>query len=1016
MDEVEERAPAREELFLDRRAFGVVGLNWEIALYLSILGLAFVLRFWDLGYRMLHHDESIHGVYSWYLYSGRGYVHNPTFHGPFLYHITALVYLLFGVSDYTARMAPAIFGLVLVALPYLLRKELGRNGALMASFLLAVSPSILYYSRSLRHDIFAATGTILLFIALWRYVDDRRSKWLFLGVGGLLLGFTNHELTFITVFILVIFLAVFTAAEWLSVLLRSRRLGDLSPEASFLLFVGTIVAPLFAPAVLIPVQLLRLPVDTAQATLIAWFAFAVLAIVSAAVGCCWNARIWPYAALLFYGVAVLLFTSFFTNPRGVETGLLGSLQYWLTQHEVSRGGQPFYYYIALMPLYEFLPLIFGFAGVVYTLVRRNRFRLFLTYWFLSSFIIYSWAGEKMPWLLIHITIPCVLLAALFLGKVIGKIDWKLALQKGVGQWALLLCLLAGAVVSLFVIGSPLRPAATALEGQRHLLQWSAAIVALLVVGVLVTRQARRLGGSMAPASTVLVAFGLVLPLWVHTSTQVNFYNGDIPVEMLVYVQSSPDVGKVMREIERIGFRTGVGKDLKVAYDSGVSWPFEWYLRDYRNRAFFGAGSPPADAPVVLVGFEDNHDQQIKAQLGDRYVGQRYKLRWWFPEDYKSAAEWVRALQGSDTRSVRSESIGLGDVIRTMLQPESIEKLWRYFIFRETLSPLGSTDFMMYVRKDLASGLWAATATTGRTSPQADVYESKVRSLTPVDVWGSLGAGAGQFDSPKGIAVGPDGSIYVADSRNNRVQKFDSSGRYLRSWGTGGKELGQFAEPWGVAVDSRGDVYVADWWNHRVQKFDSQGRVITAWGTYGLSEGVTDKPGSFYGPRAIAVDQRDRVYVVDTGNHRVQVFDSNGRFLSAYGGRGSGDGQFQEPVGIAIDDDGFIYVADTWNRRVQRFDSEFRLANQWPIVGWESESAVNKPYLAIDHKGGVYVTDPENHRVLRFDAAGAVRTVWGKAGFDLASFNLPTGIACDDAGSVLVVDSGNHRIVRYAPLD
>ena len=82
----------------------------ETLAYLAIFAVAFGLRFWDLAERAIHHDESLHATYSWYLYKGRGYEHHPLMHGPFLFHAMALVYLLFGVSDATARFVPAAFG------------------------------------------------------------------------------------------------------------------------------------------------------------------------------------------------------------------------------------------------------------------------------------------------------------------------------------------------------------------------------------------------------------------------------------------------------------------------------------------------------------------------------------------------------------------------------------------------------------------------------------------------------------------------------------------------------------------------------------------------------------------------------------------------------------------------------------------------------------------------------------------------------------------------------------------
>ncbi|HET7094025.1 MAG TPA: hypothetical protein VFI22_11115, partial [Thermomicrobiales bacterium] len=115
----------------------------EVLLYAAILVAAVLTRFWDLGSRALHHDESLHSYFSWLLATGQGYTHDPLMHGPFLFHFNALSYMLFGATDATSRATAAIAGVATVAMPWLLRgpRQLGRWGALFASFLLLISPT-----------------------------------------------------------------------------------------------------------------------------------------------------------------------------------------------------------------------------------------------------------------------------------------------------------------------------------------------------------------------------------------------------------------------------------------------------------------------------------------------------------------------------------------------------------------------------------------------------------------------------------------------------------------------------------------------------------------------------------------------------------------------------------------------------------------------------------------------------------------------------------------------------------
>jgi tetratricopeptide (TPR) repeat protein len=158
-------------------------------------------------------------------------------------------------------------------------------------------------------------------------------------------------------------------------------------------------------------------------------------------------------------------------------------------------------------------------------------------------------------------------------------------------------------------------------------------------------------------------------------------------------------------------------------------------------------------------------------------------------------------------------------------------------------------------------------------------------------------------SPRGIAIDFSGYVFVADSGNHRIVKFDSNGNFITKWGSKGKDDGQFINPQGIAIDSAGDVYVTDDYNHRIVKFDSNGNFITKWGSFGIDD------GQFINPQGIAIDSAGDVYVTDDNNHRIQKFDSNGNFITKWGSEGKDDGQFINPQGIAIDSAGYIYITD-----------------------------------------------------------------------------------------------------------
>jgi uncharacterized protein (TIGR03663 family) len=185
------QATASRQQGMFARAFATrIAIRWELAAYVAILGAAFALRFIDLGTRALHHDESIHAQWSWSLLQGT-YKHSPIFHGPFYYHAQGLVFFLFGANDYTSRVSAAIFGSAVVALPLLIRRQLGQAGTMAAVAFIALSPTLVYYSRFFREDIYMVFFTMLMVVAMWRYFEDGRHRWLYL----LAAAFTGNVLT-----------------------------------------------------------------------------------------------------------------------------------------------------------------------------------------------------------------------------------------------------------------------------------------------------------------------------------------------------------------------------------------------------------------------------------------------------------------------------------------------------------------------------------------------------------------------------------------------------------------------------------------------------------------------------------------------------------------------------------------------------------------------------------------------------------------------------------------------------
>jgi DNA-binding beta-propeller fold protein YncE len=326
------------------------------------------------------------------------------------------------------------------------------------------------------------------------------------------------------------------------------------------------------------------------------------------------------------------------------------------------------------------------------------------------------------------------------------------------------------------------------------------------------------------------------------------------------------------------------------------------------------------------------------------------------------------------------------------------------------------------------------------------------------VTGTSGSGAGQLDYPMAMAV--DGSgVSVVDSSNERIDRFDASGKFVSAWGWGvldgastlqtctstckrgieGKGAGQFGDPFGIVVTG-GKVWVTDAYNHRLQAFTPAGAHVA---TVGALPG-----GEFYFPMDVTVAPSGAVFVADYSAPRVQRlsatgafesmwdspyplsvtaagggvyaitgqavrrYDAGGSLLGQWGSLGTLPGQLHFAWGSATDAAGNIYVADSMNDRVQKLDPS---GNPLAVIGsaGSGDGQLKGPRdVAVDPAGNVYVADTGNNRVEKFDAAGHFVRAWGGAGSAGGQFAAPSGIAVDPLGNVFVSDTYNHRIERF----
>ena len=358
---------------------------------------------------------------------------------------------------------------------------------------------------------------------------------------------------------------------------------------------------------------------------------------------------------------------------------------------------------------------------------------------------------------------------------------------------------------------------------------------------------------------------------------------------------------------------------------------------------------------------------------------------------------------------------------SILEPEDLVKV-------DNDGNILSTEDIINSRKSGQAGM--AFDSTGNIYV-ADFKNDRIRKFDPdgsfLTKFGTKGLEDGNFDLPSAVALDKAGNIYVTETNNHRVQKFDSKGNFLLKFGTVGKEDGQFLGPSGVAVDSAGNIYVTDGagvdhddfgfnsGNHRVQKFDTNGNFLMTFGSMGSGD------GEFFYPNGIVLDDAENIYVID-GKSRVQKFDTKGDFLSTFGTRGSGDGQFGDLLGITVDGTGNIYVTDflfidfftPHKNRVQKFDPKGNFLFKFGSPGSKDGDFSSPHGIMLDRAENIYVADSGNNRIQKFDPNGKFLSKFGMPGNSAGSFLGPVGITLDREGNIYVADSGNHRIQVFKP--
>lgn len=388
--------------------------------------------------------------------------------------------------------------------------------------------------------------------------------------------------------------------------------------------------------------------------------------------------------------------------------------------------------------------------------------------------------------------------------------------------------------------------------------------------------------------------------------------------------------------------------------------------------------------------------------------------------FSEAGEFVRQFGAAGTGNGQfshPDEVNIDDLGNVWVGDQSNGRIEEFNQAGEYLAQFGtngtgsgqfSFGYPIGMTSDRRGRFWVADAKNNRIQKWA--IPDFVPDYTPAlnSSFGALGSANGQLKHPGDVALDAKGNLWVADSNNNRIEEFSPEGQYLGQFGAAGSGNGQLSRPAAVAIDSKGNFWVADSNNNRVEEFNEKGEYVRKFGSYGTAG------GQFSGPEGIAVDPEGNIWVSDTYNARLQVFNGTGEFIRTVGTYGSGPGQLGEPCGIDFGRSGDVFVADWARSRIEEYGPEGEFINQFGSLGAGNGQFKNPFALAVDANGIIWVSDTEDGRVEAFSEEGEYIRQFGSKGSGTGQFEFsyPAGIATSKTGQIWITDTNNNRIQKW----
>ncbi len=913
------------------RTIDLTRVSWMTLSWIVVFLIGSVLRLFQLGLATLSPIESVKAWEAWSLvYGGTEGVHSSIDKtAPTGLLLRSCAFFLFGDTDTTVRIPSAILGIGLIVLIWSIRDIMGEWRALAAGMLVAVSPTLMLASRTVNDEIIGLFFGTLLLITIFRFSQQDRT----IGIG-----------------------RAFILGGSFAALLGS------GPTAITLLITMLITLAVSPFVSLDRGAMVRSAMERLRS----------------------SQQLMLTALVTFIIAGGILFTRFFSSP-GAISGLGSLFADWGRMLTSDPGSISTQFFILALLVYEIVAVVFAIK-VAFSAANAEEGRIFdwsfPAVWFLASLILFSFTSGRQPEQTVLIAFPLLLLGGFGLGDTLEKL---FGTANRSNRLAWLVGLTAGLIITLIAVLILIGRVDSAINRNDAIVQVLAATILALAPLVVLTysiseQQAGVLGwGSVRAAMFTGVA--IVLGLFIiRSGINLNFYDVTSGKELLGQNTSVTDLREITRRTanlsrdvngaERSPANPTGGKEMTIALDRTVQWPFRWYFRDFPNLTLTAPGAAPSlDAQMVIAP-----DLTGMSEAG------------YTPKLINVTANVAPNLLDPS----------MGTVLKYIFLPSNWDTGFRFLLYREGVTaPAPSTVTFGYSAP--------VTAQMTGERPTYGLYDRAGQGSNP-----------GQFNEPRGVAVSQDGSrIYVLDTHNGRIQVFDDSGALITIWGDGddGVQLEVTESGFGasgITVGPDGLVYVADTWSHRIIVIDADGQIVRTFGEFGDNADSTDptlNPGMFYGPRDLVI-YNNEVYVTDTGNERVQVFGLDGSFKRAFGGTGTAAGQLLEPVGITVGSDGNVYVADSHNGRISIFDINGTPITQWAVSTWQG-AQFYEPYLTADAAGHIYYSDSSTASVLVYDLTGNVVDTIHTAGTN--QLELPAGMAILDGTQLLIADRGASEI-------